>query len=220
MKRPKIAPPGQPGLSRRNFFGSVATGAAEAAILTVPVEAAQPAAGKAAAPAAQPAAAPVAGGDLVAAVLKVNGQTHSLRVEPRWSLQHVLHDHLGLIGTKAGCERGECGACTVLIDGIARYSCVTLALEAVGTEIVTIEGLMNGEKLGPVQQAFVEEDALQCGYCTPGQVVSVEALLRKTPQPTLEQIHEGVSGNLCRGGAYQNIFRAAQRAADLRKAGR
>ena len=208
MKKPKIAPSGPAGLSRRNFFGSVASGAAEAAILTLPVEA------------AQPAAAPAAGGDMVPAVLHVNGQTHSLRVEPRWTLQHVLHDHLGLTGTKSGCERGECGACTVLIDGIARYSCLTLALEAVGTEITTIEGLMHGEKLGPVQQAFVEEDAMQCGYCTPGQVVSVEALLRRTPQPTAEQIREGVSGNLCRCGAYQHIFRAAQRAAELRKAAR
>jgi xanthine dehydrogenase YagT iron-sulfur-binding subunit len=127
---------------------------------------------------------------------------------------------LGLTGTKSGCERGECGACTVLIDGVARYSCLTLALEAVGAEITTVEGLMHGEQLGPVQQAFVEEDALQCGYCTPGQVVSVEALLRRTPQPTAEQIREGVSGNLCRCGAYQHIFRAAQRAAELRKAGR
>jgi xanthine dehydrogenase YagT iron-sulfur-binding subunit len=216
MKKPKIAPSGPAGLSRRNFFGSVASGAAEAAILTLPVEAAQPATQ----PAAGPAAGLAADSGMVPAVLNVNGQCHSLSVEPRWTLQHVLHDRLGLNGTKSGCERGECGACTVLIDGIARYSCLTLALEAVGTEITTIEGLMHGEKLGPVQQAFVEEDAMQCGYCTPGQVVSVEALLRKTPQPTIEQIHEGVSGNLCRCGAYQHIFRAAQRAAEMRKAGR
>jgi xanthine dehydrogenase YagT iron-sulfur-binding subunit len=212
MKKPKIAPSGPAGLSRRNFFGSVASGAAEAAILTLPVEASQPA--------SQPAAGPAADSGMVSAVLHVNGQTHSLSVEPRWTLQHALHDRLGLNGTKSGCERGECGACTVLIDGIARYSCLTLALEAVGTEITTIEGLMHGEKLGPVQQAFVEEDAMQCGYCTPGQVVSVEALLRKTPQPTAEQIREGVSGNLCRCGTYNHIFRAAQRAAELRKAGR
>jgi len=207
MKKPKIEPQRPAGLSRRNFFGSVASGAAEAALLTLPVEAAQPAAGLA------------ADGDMVPAVLNVNGQTHSLKVEPRWSLQHVLHDRLGLTGTKSGCERGECGACTVLIDGVARYSCLTLALEAVGTEITTVEGLMHSEQLGPVQQAFVEQDAMQCGYCTPGQVVAVEALLRKTPQPSMEQIREGVSGNLCRCGAYQHIFRAAQRAAELRKAG-
>ena len=209
MKKPEIESPGRTRLSRRRFFGSVASGAAEAAVLTVPV-----------AIAAQPPAGQAADAEMVPVVLNINGQTHSLSVEPRWSLQHVLHDRLGLTGTKAGCERGECGACTVLIDGVARYSCLTLALEAVGTEITTVEGLMHGEQLGPVQQAFVEQDALQCGYCTPGQVVSVEALLRKTPQPTIEQIREGVSGNLCRCGAYQNIFRAALRAAELRKAGR
>jgi xanthine dehydrogenase YagT iron-sulfur-binding subunit len=97
---------------------------------------------------------------------------------------------------------------------------MTLAVEAAGAEITTVEGLMRGEELGPVQQAFVAEDAFQCGYCTPGQIVSVEALLRKTPQPTIEEIREGVSGNLCRCGAYAHIFRAAGRAAELRKRGR
>jgi xanthine dehydrogenase YagT iron-sulfur-binding subunit len=143
-----------------------------------------------------------------------------MNVEPRWTLQYVLRDRLGLMATKDGCERGECGACTVLIDGVARYSCLTLAVEAAGCQITTAEGLMNGEQLGAVQQAFVEEDAFQCGYCTPGQVMSVEAMLRKTPQPSMEQIREGVSGNLCRCGAYNHIFRAAQRAAELKKAGR
>ena len=198
-------------LSRRRFFNSVAAGATEAAILTIPAKAA-----------AQSAAleAGAGAGELVKVSLNVNGQTYSLMVEPRWSLLHVLRDRLGLTGTKPGCERGECGACTVLIDGVARYSCLTLALEAAGTQITTLEGMMHGEQLGPVQQAFVEEDGFQCGYCTPGQVVAVEALLRKTPQPTIEQIREGVSGNLCRCGAYNHIFRAAQRAAELRKAGR
>lgn len=115
------------------------------------------------------------------------------------------------MGTKASCERGECGACTVLIDGAARYACMTLAVEVNGAEITTVEGLMRGEELGPVQQAFVEEDAFQCGHCTSGQVVSVEALSRKTPQPSIEQIREGVSGNVCRCGAYANIFRAVQK---------
>ena len=108
----------------------------------------------------------------------------------------------------------------MLIDGISRYSCLTLAVEATGCQITTVEGLMHGEQLGAVQQAFVEEDAFQCGYCTPGQVVSVEAVLRKTPQPTIDQIREGVSGNLCRCGAYNHIFRAAQRAAELKKTGK
>ena len=105
----------------------------------------------------------------------------------------------------------------MLVNGVARYSCMTLAVEADGAEITTIEGLMHGEDLGPVQQAFVEEDAFQCGYCTPGQVMSVEAMLRKTPNPSIEQIQDGVSGNLCRCGAYAHIFKAAQRAASYRK---
>jgi xanthine dehydrogenase YagT iron-sulfur-binding subunit len=191
-------------LSRRRFFNSVAAGAAETAILTIPGEAGTQ-------------AGQAADGGTVKAVLNINGRTHTLNVEPRWTLQYVLRDVLGLTGTKAACERGECGSCTVLIDGAARYSCMTLAVEAAGAQVTTVEGLMRGEELGPVQKAFVEEDAFQCGYCTPGQIVSVEALLRKTPQPTMEQIREGVSGNLCRCGAYVHIFRAAQRAAELRK---
>jgi xanthine dehydrogenase YagT iron-sulfur-binding subunit len=204
MKKPNRVRERQTGVSRRRFVESVGTGAAGAAIVTTPGEAGQPTAGQ--------------GPGLVNTLLNINGRAHSLRVEPRWTLQYVLRDVLGLLGTKAACERGECGACTVLVDGAARYSCMTLAVEAAGAQITTIEGLMNGEDLGPVQQAFVEEDGFQCGYCTPGQVVSVEALLRKTPRPTLEQIREGVSGNLCRCGSYVHIFRAAQRAAELRKA--
>lgn len=196
-------------LSRRRFFNSVAVGAAEAAILTVPDTAS-----------AQLGTQLPQDAELVKVVLNINGRTHSLMVEPRWTLLYVLRDRLGLTGTKPGCERGECGACTVLIDGVARYSCMTLALEAAGAEITTLEGLMRGEELGPVQQAFLEEDAFQCGYCTPGQVMNVEGLLRKIPEPTIEQIREGVSGNLCRCGTYVHIFRAAQRASDLKKAGR
>jgi xanthine dehydrogenase YagT iron-sulfur-binding subunit len=147
----------------------------------------------------------------------VNSQAHRLTVEPRTTLLHVLRENLALTGTKVGCERGECGACTVLIDGVARYSCLTLALEAEGKRITTIEGLPEGSKLGPVQQAFVEHDAFQCGYCTPGQIMAAEGLLRKISHPDLEQIREGMSGNLCRCGAYQHIFRAVQKAAELRK---
>jgi xanthine dehydrogenase YagT iron-sulfur-binding subunit len=194
-------------VSRRGFFNSVAVGATEAAILAVPG-------------AAQPPAPSAGDGEMVNVVLNINGRTHSLMVEPRWTLLNVLRDRLGLTGAKTGCERGECGACTVLIDGLARYSCMTLALEAAGAQITTVEGLLRGEELGPVQQAFVEEDAFQCGYCTPGQIVSVEGLLRRTPEPTLEQIREGTSGNLCRCGSYAHIFRAARRASELKKAGR
>ena len=208
MEKPIIEEQRRDALSRRRFFNSVAVGATEAAILTVPGQAAQPGA-----PLPQDA-------ELVKLALKVNGRAHSLMVEPRWTLLYVLRDQLGLTGTKPGCERGECGACTVLIDGVARYSCLTLALEAAGAQITTLEGLMRGEELGPVQQAFHEEDAFQCGYCTPGQIVNAEGLLRKTPDPTIEQIREGMSGNLCRCGTYAHIFRAVQRASELKKAGR
>ncbi len=193
-------------LSRRRFFNSVATGAAQAAILTAPGEAA-----------VQPAARQAAQSGTVKVALNINGRAHSLGVEPRWTLQYVLRDVLGLMGTKAACERGECGSCTVLIDGVARYACMTLAVEAAGAQVTTVEGLMRGEELGPVQQAFVEQDGFQCGYCTPGQVVAAEALLRKNPHPDIEQIREGMSGNLCRCGSYANIFRAVERAAELRK---
>jgi xanthine dehydrogenase YagT iron-sulfur-binding subunit len=205
MKKPNIESERQTGLSRRRFFNSVASGAAEAAILTLPVKAGTP-------PPVQQGA-----DGMVKITLHVNDRTVSLNVEPRWTLQYVLRDQLGLMETKEGCGRGECGACTVLIDGISRYSCMTLAVEAAACKITTVAGLMQGEDLGPVQRAFVEEDGYQCGYCVPGQIISVEALLRKNPDPTLEQIREGVSGNLCRCGAYANIFRAAQRAAQLRK---
>lgn len=194
-----------PKLSRRRFFNSVAAGATEAAVLALPKEA---------------GAQKLVNSELVRLVLNVNGERHILMVEPRWTLLQVLRDHLGLTGTKPGCERGECGACTVLIDGAARCSCMTLALEAAGTEITTLEGLMQSDDLGPVQQAFREQDAFQCGYCTPGQIMSAESLLRKNPNPTMEQIREGMSGNLCRCGAYAHIFRAVERAAEIKKAGR
>jgi xanthine dehydrogenase YagT iron-sulfur-binding subunit len=168
--------------------------------------------------AAQAAPAPtVAGGETVPVVLRVNGLARTVSVEPRTTLLEALRGPLGLTGAKPGCERGECGACTVLIDGKPRYACMTLALEAAGTEIVTAEGLMRGEELGPVQKAFVEHDAFQCGFCTCGQVVAVEGLLRKTPRPSAEEIREGLSGNLCRCGAYAHIVKAAQRAAALRE---
>ena len=150
-------------------------------------------------------------------VLKVNGHDHHVLVEPRWTLLFVLREKLGLTGTKESCGRGECGACTVLIDDIPRYACLTLAVEAEGAAVTTVEGLMEGEDLGPVQSAFVEEDAFQCGYCTPGQIVSVEGLLRKNPQPSVGEIRTAVSGNLCRCGAYTHIFKAAARAAGDRR---
>lgn len=148
--------------------------------------------------------------------LQVNGRDHTLLVEPRWTLLYVLRERIGLTGSKEGCGRGECGACTVLFNGIPRYACLTLALEAQAAEITTVEGLLEGEDLGVVQQAFAETDAYQCGYCTPGQIMSVEGLLRKKRDPSLEDIRTAVSGNLCRCGAYVNIFKAARKAAELK----
>ncbi|MDX1740173.1 MAG: (2Fe-2S)-binding protein [Rhodothermales bacterium] len=161
----------------------------------------------------------VPAGTRVPVELRVNGNHHRLLVEPRWSLLFVLREKLGLAGSKNGCHRGECGACTVLIDDVPRYACMTLAVEAQAAAITTVEGLMAGEELGPVQEAFLENDAFQCGYCTPGQIMAVEGLLRSNPDPTLEEIQTGVSGNLCRCGAYPNIFKAASQAAELRRGG-
>ncbi len=195
------------GVTRRQFLASLGIGAIAVAApggLTGEKEA---------------SAAVIKSGEATEINLKINGHTHRLLVEPRWSLLHVLREELGFTGTKVGCERGECGACTVLIDNVPRYACMTLAVEAEGGEITTLEGLMHGEKLGAVQQAFVEHDAFQCGYCTPGQIMAVEGLLRKTPEPTLNEIREGVSGNLCRCGAYVNIFKAAKKAGDLKRGG-
>ncbi len=151
--------------------------------------------------------------------LDINGRIHRLLVEPRWTLLFVLRERLGLTGTKIGCERGECGACTVLINGQPRYACMTLAVESEGSHITTIKGLMDGEALGDVQQAFVIEDAFQCGYCTPGQIMAAEGLLQANPSPSTEEIRQGMSGNLCRCAAYHHIVRAVDRVADGRREG-
>ena len=192
------------GLSRRHFIQSAGAGAIAAVTLGNVASAQTP----------PPPARPE---DMTAVWLTVNGRRHRVLVEPRWSLLYVIRERLGLTATKVGCERGECGACTVLIDGAPRYACLTLALEAEGTEVTTVEGVMHGEELGPVQQAFVEKDAMQCGFCTSGQVMAAEGLLRDVPEPSIDQIREGLSGNLCRCGCYQHLFQAVARAAELRK---
>ena len=193
------------GVTRRGFLTTMGAGAVTIAVSSK--LAAQPAA----------EAEMTERGEMTKVMLRINGRDYRLLVEPRWSLLYVLREGLGLTGAKPGCERGECGACTVLIDDVPRYACMTLAVEAEGTKITTIEGLMKGEDLGPVQQAFVEHDAFQCGYCTPGQIMAVEGLLRANPSPSAEDIRRGVSGNLCRCGAYKHIFNAAQKAAKLKK---
>ncbi len=155
--------------------------------------------------------------EMVKIRLEINGRQHPLLVEPRWTLLFVLREMLGVTGTKVGCERGECGACTVLIDDRPRYACMTLAVEAQGRKVTTIEGLMKGEKLGPTQEAFLEHDAYQCGYCTPGQIMAAEGLLRDRPDPDEEQVRVAMSGNLCRCGAYPNIRDAVLSAAKRRR---
>jgi xanthine dehydrogenase YagT iron-sulfur-binding subunit len=196
------------GISRRGFMKLVGAGAlatATAGDLVKPPRAA--------------AAEGVEKGEMIHVRLQVNGRRHRFKVEPRWSLLDVLREKLGLTGPKLGCGRGECGACTVLIDGRPRYACLTLAVEAEGREITTVEGLMQGDELGPVQKAFWDHDAMQCGYCTPGQIMAAEGLLRANPSPSLEEIRQGMSGNLCRCGSYAHIFEAVDRAAKLKKNG-
>ena len=149
--------------------------------------------------------------------LTVNGQVHRLDLEPDTPLLYVLRNDLGLKAAKYGCGTGQCGACTVLVDGQARPSCRLPVASVQGREITTLEGLMDGENLGPVQQAFLERDAFQCGYCTPGQIMSAEGLLRRNPAPELDEIRVAMSGNLCRCGAYEHIFQAVGRAAELRR---
>jgi len=143
----------------------------------------------------------------------VNGVAHRVEVEDRWTLVELLRDGLGLTGTKIGCDRGECGACTVHLDGKAVYSCSNLAVWADGRKVDTVEGLATGDRLHPLQQAFIEHDAAQCGFCTSGQLMSAKALLAANPHPTIEQIRAGLAGNLCRCANYNRYVESVMAAA-------
>ena len=145
--------------------------------------------------------------------LNINDNEYQVSIEARTTLLDVIRLELGLTGAKKGCDEGTCGACTVLIDGKAIYSCMTLAIECEGRQIETIESLANGTELHPIQIAFIEEDAFQCGFCTPGQIMSVKALLDQNPTPTEAEVNRAITGNICRCGAYPNITRAALSAA-------
>ncbi len=155
----------------------------------------------------------VAGGEPVAITLSVNGRRRRVVVEPRVTLLDALRERLGLTGTKKGCDRGECGACTVLVDGDRIKSCLTLAVMRQDAEITTVEGLARGEDLHPVQEAFIRHDAFQCGACTPGQLMSAVACIDEGHAGSDAEIREWMSGNLCRCAAYQNIVAAVADAA-------
>ncbi|HKW22822.1 MAG TPA: (2Fe-2S)-binding protein [Ktedonobacterales bacterium] len=142
--------------------------------------------------------------------LTINGRVRALSVEPRRTLLDALREDLHLTGAKPGCNMGQCGACTILLDGEAVYSCLLLAIECQGRVITTIEGLTHDDALDPVQQAFIEHDALQCGFCTPGQVLALKALLLRNAQPSDEEIERAMLGNICRCGAYPKILAAAR----------
>jgi xanthine dehydrogenase YagT iron-sulfur-binding subunit len=191
-----------PGFNRRNFIAAAA-GTAIA-----------PLAAKAAGAAANAPAAPAADASLpVNVTLHVNGSNKPLTIDARTTVLDALREHIGLTGSKKGCDHGQCGACTVLIDGRRVLSCLTLALAAQDQQITTIEGLATGGKLHPMQQAFVDQDAFQCGYCTPGQIVSAVACVKEGHASSDDEIREYMSGNICRCAAYPNIVAAVRQAA-------
>jgi aerobic-type carbon monoxide dehydrogenase small subunit (CoxS/CutS family) len=148
----------------------------------------------------------------------VNGTELRLDVEDRWTLAELLRDHIGLTGTKIGCDRGECGACTVLMDGKPVYSCSNLAVWADGREIQTVEGLAHGDQLDPLQHAFVEHDGPQCGFCTSGQLMSAKGLLTRNPHPTPHEVRAGMTGNICRCSNYNHYVEAVLAAATTKNA--
>ncbi len=184
------------GISRRNFLGRVGAGIAGSAVI-IPAMKNLPAEIK-------HEAEEISKGKVLLKI-KVNGRKYSKYIEPRMTLVRFLREELELTGTKLVCNQGECGGCTVLLDNEAVYSCQMLAVDADGKEVITIEGLMNGEELHPVQEAFLEKDGFQCGFCTPGQIMAAYALLLKNPDPTDKEIELAMSGNLCRCGAYPKI---------------
>lgn len=145
---------------------------------------------------------------------KLNGKTVTVEVQPHWTLLDVLRDRFGLTGTKKGCEAGECGACTVLINNESANSCLTLIGQVDGKEVTTIEGLVKDGELDIVQKAFAEKGAVHCGYCSPGMIMSVKALLYKNPKPTRNEIKEAISGNLCRCTGYEQIIEAVESIAE------
>jgi xanthine dehydrogenase YagT iron-sulfur-binding subunit len=151
--------------------------------------------------------------------LQLNGQARQLKIEPWVTLLDALREYIGLTGTKKGCDHGQCGACTVLVNGKRMNSCLSLAIMNDGNEVTTIEGLSEGESLHPMQAAFIEQDAFQCGYCTPGQICSAVGLINEGKAQTIEEIRDLMSGNICRCGAYTNINAAILQVMELNRKG-
>ena len=183
-------------LSRREFLGTTAAGIIGSSAIDAP-----DAAAREAIPAAVSA-------PHTAIRIVVNGRERDVEVEDRWTLAELLRDHLHLTGTKVGCDRGECGACTVLLDGAPIYGCSYLAVWAAGRSVETVEGLASGGRLHPLQQAFIDHDAPQCGFCTSGQLMSAKALLAATPRPTADEVRAALTGNLCRCSNYNHYVEA------------
>jgi xanthine dehydrogenase YagT iron-sulfur-binding subunit len=201
----------QQRVTRRGFLKGAGLTAAGAAILESGLVGAT---GATAAGAPSPA---VVGPGRVSLTLRVNGANRRVEVEPRTTLAETLRFELGLTGTKVVCDRGSCSACTVWLDGTPVCACMTLVLDAVGRNITTIEGLADEDSLHPVQEAFIEYDAMQCGFCTPGMIMSCAALLKRNSNPTLEDVKTATSGNLCRCGTYPKVFEATLAAANSGK---
>lgn len=193
------------GITRRDFLTG---GAIAGATLGIPV------------PACAQEGPKIKGPGRTSLRLTVNGKSHEIEIDPRATLLRVLRNTLRLTGAKEVCDRGACGACTVLLDGRAVNSCLVLALDAEGSHVETVEGLAKEGTLSAVQRAFAAWDAFQCGYCTPGMILSAEALLRRTRNPSASEIREAVRGNLCRCAAYPNIFAAIDRAARMLREGK
>jgi xanthine dehydrogenase YagT iron-sulfur-binding subunit len=196
-------------LSRRDFLKGASVAVSSGLLITEAQAASSPSGPEA-----------VAGPGPVAITLKINGKPHKLNLEPRVTLLDALRDYLDLTGAKKVCDRGVCGACTVILDGKPAYACNLLAVQAEGHEIVTIEGLSHDGQLHPVMTAFVDHDAQQCGFCTPGFVVACKAFLDKHPNPTLDEVEEGLGGNLCRCGTYAGVRQAVLEAAKTMKGGK
>ncbi len=195
--------------SRRTFFKSLGTVAATAATAQVQSVAAE---------LEKINTEKIVGPNAVPVTLRVNGEKLQLLLEPRVTLLDALRNYSSLTGAKEGCDRATCGACTVLLGDTPIYSCQKLAIESQGIEITTVEGLAKNEKLSKVQQAFLDKDALQCGYCTPGFVMSVTALLKKNPRPNADDVKHACAGNTCRCGTHPRILQAALRAAGVETA--